>query len=209
MSMPFLVFSCTACEYQGSSTVNWGQFTYEAQSRWVPIRRALGWCSSCEDIAPIEILPSNDAVRQLEMDIEQKAKRVDSYKADAARSRSLLGKLLGSQPRLPPDIQELDFQRSYRENDLQKERDRLDLLRRRDCGPKCLLCGSENCIPLPGKITPSGTDRTPGPATPFGMNHPACSGALLVAHSGLRVSRRLNHRLYDCDGNLLREEESR
>jgi hypothetical protein len=39
MSMPFLIFTCTACDYKGNSTVLWGRFDYEDQGQRVPIKR--------------------------------------------------------------------------------------------------------------------------------------------------------------------------
>lgn len=203
MSMPFLVFTCTACDYHGNSTVLWGQFDYEDQGRRVPIKRMLGWCESCDDLAPVEVLPSAARLRELQSAIDEKAARVESHKAVAAQGRSLLGKLLGSRPRLPPDIQELDFQRSYAEEELKEERARLEFLAGRDTTAKCLCCGSEGWIPLPRGYLPSGTAENPGPPVPVGLNHPDCSGQLLVAHSGIRVSRRLDHKFFDRDGYLL------
>ncbi|MGE0558104.1 MAG: hypothetical protein AB7E73_15700 [Burkholderiales bacterium] len=203
MSMPFLIFTCTACDYQGSSTVIWGRFDYDNQGQKLPIKRMLAWCESCDDLAPVEILPSVSRIQELRIAIEEKTAQVSRYREAAAQGRSLLGKLVGAQPRLPPEIQELDFQRSYAEDELREEHMRLEFLAGRESSAKCLLCGSDAWIDLPLGYRPSGTADKPGPPVRVGLRHPGCSGQLLVAHSGIRVSRRLDQKHYDRDGILL------
>ncbi len=179
MSMPFLVFSCTACDYQGDDTVLWGLHSYECPSGLVPLERELGWCLSCH-LSAVEVLPSNGRIRQLE-------------KCKGA-SRSRLEKLLRVQPAIA-------------ERDVEQERNRLEALEGRAAKPRCLFCGSQDWLLFPNDTQPTGTIRAPGPAVPIGMNHPGCGGALLVAYSHEWLAIPLPHRIFDLEGNLLRPEK--
>ncbi|MBI4188948.1 MAG: hypothetical protein HY525_00230 [Betaproteobacteria bacterium] len=187
----------------------WGRFSYDNSAEPVPLKRRLAWCTSCKDLVPLEVLPTETTVRELESEIAHKAKIVADFMTKAEHQKTWFQKLLGSSVKMSAEIQDVDFQRSYREDELKDERARAKFLIDRRSGPKCLLCGSEDCLELPTKISPRGTDRAPGPPMPIGMKHPRCGGEFLVEHSGIRISKRLNHRVYDREGTLLRVLEDR
>lgn len=179
MSMPFRVFTCSACDHQGDDTVLWGLHSYECPSGLMPVQRQLGWCPSCH-LSAVEILPSEKVIRQLE---ECKG---------ANRSRA-------QEP--------LRVQPSRAERDLEEERHRLEVFRGRVAKARCLFCGSQDWLPFPNDTQPTGTNRAPGPAVPIGMNHPGCTGALQVAYSHEWYEIPLPHRIFDLEGNLLRPEK--
>jgi hypothetical protein len=209
MSMPFLAISCTSCEFKGSSMAVWGRFSYDDSAEPIPLKRQIAWCTACRDLVPLEVLPTEAAIRDLESEIANKTRIIDDFMTKAEQQKTWLQKLLGSSVKMATEIQDIDFQRSYREDDLKAERARENFLVGRRSNPKCLLCGSEDCFALPAKISPRGTDRAPGPPTHIGMKHPGCGGELMVEHSGIRISKRLNHRIYDREGTLLKIVEER
>lgn len=158
MSMPFLVISCMSCGFKGSSMALWGRFSYEDSGEPIPLNRQLAWCVECNDLVPFEVLPTEASIRDLESDIANKAKLIDDFMRKAEQQKTWLQRALGSSVKMPPEIQDIDFQRSYREGDLKSERARAELLTGRRSGPKCLFCGNLNCLPLPTKLNPGGTD---------------------------------------------------
>lgn len=207
MSMPFLIFSCSDCEYSGNSTVAWGQFMYQCEAGQVPVHRILAWCVSCRDIAPVEVLPDGTEIDRLVSDIEIKEQQIRQHMTDAERNRSLLAKLLRLSPRLAPEVQMLSFEIERLQDGLQMARDRRALLSGRTSEPRCLRCGTQHYLALPD-FRLADTDERPGPPMEIGMRHPQCSGSLLVAHSPFSVSIALPLRLYDPNGRFVREVDA-
>ena len=66
MSSPYFVFSCTYCDFLATDKVLWGLFSYQGPQGLVPIERQVGWCNGCQDLEPIEVLPSEDRIRIIE-----------------------------------------------------------------------------------------------------------------------------------------------
>ena len=54
MSVPGVNISCDRCEYSGSTGVVFGLFKYSTPHGRISLPRTLGWCSSCNSLAPIE-----------------------------------------------------------------------------------------------------------------------------------------------------------
>jgi hypothetical protein len=204
MSMPFLMFSCDRCSFSGTSVVIWGRFSYESPSGLVSLNRILGWCDSCQGLVPIEILPTLEWIEKLESDIAQNKRLVAERRAKTAGGRSWLARLLPLKPHLPPEVQHIEFQTSFLENDLREGRNRYNLLSARVSKPRCLICGSEDCFTLPKNIRPLGSPDNPGPAVATGVKHPGCGGTIMVQYSRDRISIRLSHRVYDREGRLVR-----
>jgi hypothetical protein len=204
MSMPFLAFTCTGCEFKGSSMAVWGQFSYDSAGKPVPMKRRLAWCTSCEDLVPLEVLPNETTIRELESEIAHTKEVIANFMSKAEQQKSWLQRLAGSSVKMSAEMQDVDTQRSYREDELKGERARASFLAARRSAPKCMFCGGKNCLEFPIKISPRGTDRMPGPPASIGMKHPSCGGDFMVEHSGIRISKRLSHRLYDCEGTFLK-----
>ena len=207
MSMPFLVFTCTDCDYQGSSTVGWGEFAYEGGGRRVPVQHVLAWCTSCNDIAPVEELPDGKRIERLASEIVSKEQELGRMmRMNVQKERSLLGRLLRLPQRPPREMDELECRIFLLQEELQHERDRLELLAGRRCGPRCLICGSLDHVPLPEiRLEDACEDapESPRPAVPVGVRHPGCSGNLLVALPPVRISIAEEQRLYDSSGKRI------
>lgn len=60
MSITFLKFACTQCDFRGNSLVTFGLFRYLDGGRYFIADRTAGLCLDCKQIAPIEKLPSTE-----------------------------------------------------------------------------------------------------------------------------------------------------
>lgn len=203
MSMPFEIYSCSRCEFQGWSTVVWGFFSYLDGDAVIPLQRSLGWCEACASLAPVEVLPSAAALARLEAASAAAAARLQPLLAAARRRQQRLARLLGWPLRLDLETAaaEAEFEQAQRE--LAEARARAAALRARSSGPRCLHCGSHACVPLP----PSAAAATGAPAS-VGMAHPGCGGELLRQPAGFRVAAGMTSRYYDLEGRLVRLERA-
>jgi hypothetical protein len=208
MSMPFTVFSCRACDFKGSSMAIWGQFSYEGPAGLVPVERCIGWCMDCDDLVPMEVLPSSSRIAELEAVITQAKRKLNEFRRESESRRSILGKIFNSKVELPADLEELDRRMYYDEGELKEQRIRLALLSRRSSPAKCLFCGSSQVEALPRQYRLSGSSEDPGAPAGIGWKHPRCGGDFEASHSGVRISKRLQHRVFTTDGEPLRIEES-
>ena len=95
MSMPFLVFSCSRCDFTGASTVVWGEFLYAASPEPVALERELGWCSACAGLAPVEVLPTPDRIDRLRSEIGRHHRRVEAATARARAQQPCVTNLSG------------------------------------------------------------------------------------------------------------------
>ena len=79
MSMPFLIISCTSCDFKGTSMALWGRFSYEDSAEPIPLERQLAWCAKCNGLVPLEVLPTEASIRELESDIANKTKFINDF----------------------------------------------------------------------------------------------------------------------------------
>jgi putative ABC transport system substrate-binding protein len=64
MSMPFLIISCTSCDFKGTSMALWGRFSYTDSAEPIPLRRQLAWCAACNGLVSLEVLPTEASIRE-------------------------------------------------------------------------------------------------------------------------------------------------
>jgi hypothetical protein len=208
MSATFKTLTCDSCNYIGASSAVWGHFIYDSPSdNDVWVNRELGWCYQCEDLAPIEVLPSLESIQEIEHMIEKKAQELHEIKQKARQGRSFLRKLL-QLPAYMPDTGRMVESDQFRfKHNLAEERKRFDLLKGRKSKPRCLSCGNERCFVLPEYTKPPGSDEYPGEPVSTEIKHPNCGGNLMVQYSGIRASMIFEHRIYDIEGRLIRIED--
>lgn len=202
MSMPAHRYSCTACAYESFSTVLWGQFIYELDSGPVYVNRRLGWCMACAKLVPIEAFPDASTIHDLDARVREVQEALSTARAKAAQSQSWIRRLLRIEPKLPVRLV-MDLKGAQR--DLAEAKQLAEALRGRT-QPRCLICGSADCLVVPRKSSSSAVASPRGQPVPLGMAHPGCSGQLLRSSDGDLVSVSPRKRYYDRDGRLLRSE---
>lgn len=202
MSMPVNRYTCTACTYQSFSTSLWGRFMYELGSEPLHVRRTLGWCLSCAKLVPIEALPDASTIDALQARLRRAQEAVSIARTEAEQAQSWLRRLFRREPTLPVMLL-IEAKAALR--DLEEARQLADALRGRT-QPRCLLCGSVDC--MPAQVTTASSAAAPprGQSVPLGLAHPGCSGQLMSTSTGERASVNLRKRYYDRDGRLLRTE---
>jgi len=207
MSMPFLSFSCSRCDFRASSTVCWGRFSYDGPSGLIPLNKGIGWCKDCSKIVPVEILPSIQRIEELKSEITENKRHVTQYEERIKQSRSKIKNLLKISVNLPHEIEKRQWQCEYLSGKIEEEQQRLKLLSFRKSEPRCLRCASVNCFLFPKDFKPLGSSESPGPPVEIGVTHPRCGGNLRVEHSGIRLNMGIKHRIYDTEGCLIRRED--
>lgn len=222
MSMPFLSFSCSRCEYSASDLF-FGLYSYEGPSGPISLGWALGWCNECAKIAPFEIMPSaqkidelKSKINELQLKIAKEKQRVAQCRDQLMQNRLWIKKLLKISVKPPPsEIFELNWKCQSHSRKIKDEQQRLKLLASRKSAPRCLKCGATDCFLLPKLPSlpqpkyPLFSTEAPSQAEEIGMKHPGCGGDLLVEWADVWVNMKSNHRIYDIEGSFLRSENNR
>lgn len=191
MSKSFLEFTCSNCDFLGTSMVLWGQMSYQCPRGLIPIEKQLGWCHACRGLVPVEVLPSEERIRFIKH-------------KDYPGFWSILEK---TEPLSEDErIKDLEYRRLQRENDLKNERTRLSELVDRKSQPCCLSCGSTAIFAILDNLDPPGSWIDPAPPVPIGLSHPECGGTLLVCHSSLRIAMEIPDRIYDLEGRIVPDD---
>lgn len=218
--MPFLVYSCTNCDFRADETINWGMFSYAIGNGCVSIVRDLGWCARCHTITPIEILPV--ALQDEISKLKAEASQIDGQRIILqGRIKEVQDEIEKLSPRLVRlywfgrrrnALKALERTLSGSTRDQRALEDRgselmlhlafLGALLSRKSPPRCLMCGNTGAFTIP-KGRPLGSDVDPGPPTSAGWKHPGCRGEILVAHSDIWFDISISHRLYDVEGNYI------
>ena len=212
MSVPFKVFSCSRCEFFATDLFLSGFFSYESSSGLFSVSRELGWCNECNDISPVEKIPTAQEIAASESEIYKKEEHVAHLQDSLEKKRSWFRKLFKISVRIPAEIQNLKIECEYLRTYMETDRKILLLLISRKSPPRCLKCGSTDCMLLP-KIPyipapdyPLFSTEDPGPPIKIGFKHPSCNGELLVKYSDVWISFKKKHRIYDTEGLLIRSE---
>jgi hypothetical protein len=120
MSWPVTMYYCTVCDFEQGDWVTWGTREYVLNSGVrIPVRRQIGWCTSCNGIV---------AVEDLSMEI-----RMQNYR-DAQQELSQFSRgMFGFAKHEKPTIRRL-------EDDSDDAIDALEMLLSRKNPPHCLQC---------------------------------------------------------------------
>ena len=203
MSVPATYITCDRCDYSGSTGVSFGIFKYQTPFGIISLPRILGWCNSCESVAPVE--DADPAVRfnSLKSDVSDLESSLAEEIEKEKKSRPLLGRLFSNQQ---PDNETIRTLRVSLAN-LNQE-----LIHPTALAPylisigdaHCLSCGSSDLFRFPRM--PSGLDdfyseqRTP---KAIGIAHPRCGGEMYAATSAVRINRKFSQRLYSLYGERI------
>ncbi len=176
MSIPFLTFTCDACEYSESSFVTFGQFLWNHDGLLFRFDRQLGLCQTCREIVAMEALPDPDVFeRAREMHPGLSGQFVNPLTQEHA-------KCLASQEGFAVLERVMELNRP----------------------PVCLSCGGDDVQPLELPKVPEGEKLTDIGRTNLGVKHPGCGGNLMVAGSeGLRLGLNPVTYYYDICGKHL------
>ncbi|MCK0165914.1 hypothetical protein [Marinobacter sp. S6332] len=198
--MPATDITCDRCDYSGSTGIAFGIFKYQTPLGVIDLPRALGWCNTCESVAPIEMTDRGVKYRSLEASVQA----LESELADEIqRARTLLSRLFFNHKPENDKIRALrSTLASYRRELLSPSllEDYFNSTR----APKCLSCGSVDVFEFPD--IPDDLDdiysneRNP---KPIGIKHPGCGGEMYAATSEIRLFRRFSERLYSLNGDRI------
>jgi len=156
MSIPFLTFTCDACDYHSSSFVNFGEFLWNFNGQTFRFDRQIGLCQDCEEIVAMEYLPTMEEFeRARELNPELAGKFINFFKEEYVR-------ILASRE---------GFNVLQRVMELQRP-------------PVCLKCGGSDVEPLVLPEVSGGAKLTDIQLTDLGVKHPGCRGHLMVEGSG-------------------------
>lgn len=182
MSVPVPRLACDRCGQSFSHRVLYGLFDYElTDGTRLPLERRLAWCGACDNVVaaenldPAGVLDERATVSRKLQDI----KGISVLLPSRRRAATLYRK----------QLDELEL--------------RLAMLQRRQCGPRCLDCGSLETTMLPA--TPDLEED--GPHIPAGWKHPGCGGEMQAYLPSMRFIYNYRLRIYDAEGNFLRETD--
>ena len=189
MSFTYVIFDCDKCDFQGNSTITWGDFKYVNEGKETNVNRDLGWCFECNKLVPIEDFSDSDRVIDL---IELTTKELEG-KANNKFSISFSkrdGKV-------------------YLINEILEYSQRLKFIRERIGSEKCLMCGSMEIKPFDGDYSfePKEYMKRPFNSTKnTGFIHPGCGGGIIAKYNPVRINLESLSRYYSIDGKPLNSE---
>ena len=211
MSMPYLIFSCSRCDYSESDLFMSNRFSYKAPSCHLPISRKFGWCNECNGLSAVEDLPSAYKIDKLKAKVKKLGEQIAELSERLMESRSWFKKLFNISVAPTSEISSLKWQCDINETTIRSCQQLLPLLEFRHSQPRCLKCGSIDNVILPKLPQISSPDyplcSSKGPAPPVktDFRHPGCGGNILVRFSEVWLSLGNKHRIYDLEGRFSRE----
>ncbi|MCD6535170.1 MAG: hypothetical protein J7L25_13995 [Deltaproteobacteria bacterium] len=203
MSIPGVDISCDRCDYRGATGVVFGIFKYRTQRGNISLPRDLGWCSSCDSLAPIEETALGTRRKSLEKDLESINNKIEKEKRDLLEKISFFKRIFSSPQLCSETLTELQKQAEWFLSELSSPVLLVDYL----CNsrePRCLTCGSDEVYKVPQM--PDGLNDFYDDyrvKIPIGMKHPGCGGQLLASTSEVRLNRRFRDRVYDLSGKSI------
>lgn len=90
-------YTCTKCDFKGSSFSTWGSYFYSINDDLIPINRVLAICYGCDSIVSVERLPSQTDVEALGKNVgsadkkflEEERRRIEALKKRKSKARCL------------------------------------------------------------------------------------------------------------------------
>jgi len=156
MSVPYLSFSCSSCDYRETSFVASGRFSWVYEGKMFNFFPNIGICLDCQKIVPIEGIPAQDVF---------------------LRARALHPKIKGKMSSLiqRDEAKWLAYQEDFHI---------LEIIVDQNRRPVCLQCGRENCEKIDLASIGKGNKLTDIDLTSIGIKHPGCDGELFMKGSG-------------------------
>jgi hypothetical protein len=194
MSMPFSFIRCDSCPKNWATHMTWGLFSYSLpDGRYAFIDRTIAWCDGCDDFVPAEHIPD---VEELEEKLDKKSRELESEQhrlRQPIEHRAFFGLI---RKQIWPDAKDVWVY----EREVARAQASLDWRKIRKSAPKCLLCGSP--IVQQKELWDRETRQWAE-----GITHPGCGGKIRIEDSGYQIALGTKHRVYDTDGDFIREED--
>ncbi len=203
MSVPGVDISCDRCDYSGSRDVVFGIFEYSTSNGRISLPRTLGWCSSCNSLAPIEETSRDTRRKYLEDDLESINRKIEGEKRDILKKIPFFKRIFSSPQLCSEALEKLQKQAGWISSELSSPILLADYLNN-PRKPHCLTCGSDEVCKVPEM--PDGLNDFYDDyrvKIPIGMEHPGCGGQLLASTSEMRLNRRFRDRMYDLSGESI------
>ncbi len=185
-------FSCDRCDFKASNLVVWGRFYYQNfDGNLIPLKRNLGWCSSCKTLSAVENLSIDKTIYD----------KINEYEAELNKLKNpvfFIKHLMGSKKK-----EEIKDRIAYAQQFIKEEIELVNILRSRKTPPRCLRCSSSDVIQY--KFPSAGFDESPNKLFPTGFIHPGCGGNIIMSNSGIDFMMRRKSRAYTTDGILIKE----
>ena len=203
MSVPGVNISCNRCDYNGSTVVVFGIFKYSTPQGTISLPRTLGWCSSCDSLAPMEDDSREERIKSLVADLEYAKDKINREKKELLRKTPLLTRMFSSKEPYSESLIYLQEQAVWISSELTAP---VILSKYLGCSRKasCLTCGSSEVRRFP---------KLPEGLNGFydnhciklraGMKHPGCGGDLFASTSKIRLSIHFKDRIYSLSGERI------
>lgn len=203
MSVPATDITCDRCDYTGSTGVAFGIFKYQTPFGKITLPRTLGWCNSCESLAPIEDVDQIIRYKSLKNDLSELESALSEEIDKAKKEMPLLARLFSKQEPDNEVIREIRVSLVNYSQELARPSALASYLM---LGGEahCLTCGSSDVFRFP-KI-PSGLDdfySTERHPRLIGIKHPGCGGEMYAATSTVRLNRRFSEKTYSLYGKRI------
>lgn len=184
MSIPHLYLKCELCDQEWALGSLVGRSSYQLpDGSLAQLHKTLSWCNFCGCYSPVEKMDSKESLHS-----KLGSLFVDSLEAEKSVNPLFLFafKIFGKQA---------SGRLKNIKNEVSEIHASLKLLSTRKSPPKCLNCGS--------------TDISHKSAFESPEYHPNCGGEVARHESDdLRIMYRLQHKIYDVEGNFLHLRES-
>jgi len=203
MSVPGVDISCNRCDYNGSTVVIFGIFKYSTSGATISLPRTLGWCSSCDSLAPIEDDSREARIESLAADLEYVKSKINREKKELLRKTPLLTRMFSSKEPYSESLACLQEQAVWISSELTVP---VILSEYLGCSRKarCLICGSSQARRFP-KLPEGLNDFYDNHRIKLqaGMKHPGCGGDLFASTSKIRLSMHFKDRIYSLSGERI------
>lgn len=197
--MPVATYQCTACELSSWDSGTWGYRYYVYGEAKLRMRVGMGWCPSCNDLNPVEVLPDAEGEQLLQRKLQALQADLDVVLAVIPKKRFWL-----FQPRKSTEQLKLEYEVESVGKRLAEYQLTRTALSARTSQARCLSCGAEGCSVLPPLEV---NYLETGAPVPIGFVHPGCGGQITIACDGMRLSVRLTEKAYDLEGRQVYETE--
>jgi len=188
MSLPVTMYYCTQCDFQQGDGGTWGTREYVLGSGVrIPVRWQIGWCESCNGIAPIEDLSSSRRIQEY-----REAQRTLSHLSQKSSNQWFLG------------LSKWERESLLRcEDKMQDAIDALEMISIRKSPPHCLNCSSTQ-VHVPNKAE----SKVDGKSEEHVWRHIGCGGDIRARlnDDGLRLALRQSVQRYTPEGLFIEKE---
>jgi hypothetical protein len=211
MSLPFLTYSCTDCDFKIGSHRLWTLMSYDTAWGYLPIRKQTVWCYECDMIMSAETIANLATIEEKRARVRENMEEAEKLRASFPDKRRFLQKLYKPKPSPPARLASLELNIDWLQKSLDEEIRLAQVMQHRRSPERCLACGGVQWVRIddvPQEIW-SGTHENPRGPYEVGLTHLGCGGTIVATYAGQRVSiADRYHRIYDLEGFLIREEEN-